>query len=181
MRVFSMGSECRAWGQASSRHPCHRPARDQDVERHHQAQVGAAPDIVRMHPGRHVDASFGPDHADAEVQVPVVGAEDEFGFALMAGGEDWFVRFSGLEAEGADESVAQPEERVGPTGKSEAPGGGLTRGEGGGDRVAVEEVSGLVERPERGGVGEGVSADVGHVERIDPGRVAGNEASGRGP
>lgn len=91
----------------------------------------------------------------------VVGAEDDLVVGLMAGGEDRRVRLPGFQAEGADEGVAEPEERCGPAGEGEAPLRGLGWGQGGGDRVAVEEVSGLVEGPEAGGAGQRVGAD-GH-------------------
>lgn len=113
-------------------------------------------------------AAILPEGTDAEVQLTVVGAEDQFGVAFQAGGEDRGVRFSGLEAEGEDEGVAEPEECCGPFGVGRATGCRLTRGEGGGDPAAVKEVAGLVEGPERGGAGEGVGADGrgGCVERV---------------
>ena len=162
------------------RHPGHRPARDQDVEGHHQPQIGAAPDIVRVDPGRHVDPTLGPDHPDAKVEVLVVGAEEKLGFGLMTGGEDRTVRFAGLEAEGADKGIAQGEKGVGPQGERQAPGRRLARGEGGGDGVTVKEISGLLKGPERGGAGEGVGADQRHGGRLRPSQPCRNEAHGRG-
>lgn len=150
------------------------------MEGHHEPQIGSAPKVMGMHPSRHVKPFALPDQADAEVQVAVIGAEEDLGFAFLAGREDRFVGLAGLEAEGPDESVAEAEEGGGPAGEGEATGRGLMRGEGGGDGVAVQEVSGLVEGPERGGAGEGVGADAGHTVIVCSRRTSTNEASGRG-
>lgn len=157
------------------RHPCHRPARDQDVEGHHQPQIGAAPEVVGADPGRHEDAPLLAVEADAEVQVAVVGAEDDLVLGLKAGGEDGRAGLTRLEAEGADEGVAEPEKCSGPAGEGQATGGGFAWGEGGGNRVAVEKVAGAVEGPERGGAGQG-DGEGGHGKTIPQLRPLDQEA-----
>lgn len=47
-----------------------------------------------------------PEGTDAEVQLTVVGAEDELAGGRMAGGEDRLFGPGGLWAEGAHEAVA---------------------------------------------------------------------------
>lgn len=161
------------------RHPRHRPARDQDVEGHHPTKVGPAPGIVRVDPSRHVDAAVLPDQADAEIEVAVVGAENQLVLGLMAGRDDRPVRLARLEAERPHERVAKAEEHVGPARKGKTPGGGFARREGGMNRVAVEEVSGPVKAPERRGAGEGVGAE-GPGGRVTQEASRGKGAFGRG-
>ncbi len=82
----------------SGRHPRHGSARDQDVEGHHQPQIDPASDVVEMDPCGHEKPPVLPVKADAEVQVAVVGAEDEFVVGFMTGREDWSVGFAGFQA-----------------------------------------------------------------------------------
>lgn len=160
-------------------HPRDRPARDQDVEGHHQPQIGPAPAIVRMDPCRHVDAPVLPDHADAEVEMAVVGAEDDLAVRLVAGWKDRPLWRARLQAEGADKGVPERKKGARPTGQAEAESRCLTRGEGGGDRIAIEEISGPVQGPERGGGGQGVGSDGGHGERMPRTKGRGKGVRGR--
>ncbi len=128
-----------------ARHPGRCLAADRAMEGQDQAQVGAAECVMCVNPGRHMQIRTGPHQADAEIEMRVVEADDEF---LLRPRLQWeganalsVVGEPRAQPKGGHNDVTQGEKALHPAWKGRRPMGGLFERKQTFDRIAVNEVT----------------------------------------